>query len=822
MCSTPKTVQQQTLDILDFSGFDSPSSNASSEFSSTSSLNYINSQLVAHGFSSPPGICLDGIAKADLERVIKCLLSMLSQRMDDIARTENLNTKLRTLTYDYERMVSLHKEAAEKAANAEREASLHKSRLLNATSALQTSETAHKRSTAELQRTRNLLQSLRTMHQTELTKKEKEVERMAEKWARLASSQPKTTISPGSGTAGVKPAQSTFVNQGDTLLGVALKQAEAANHDLRQESERAKALLLDAVNEMQDIVHGPTNMGVMDEPSPFTRLPLALGSAQEASEALSEIIQAWRGALSKRAGTGLAGFAQHKTDEQVSSAELERLRDIINGLQTELAASRCAANDVVKTTCADSAIAAQTVLDQFAADPRITRGKATYDASFDLMTAPERDAEKDRLDGLKSDLEEERRKFTEAAVQLGKDRAALEAARQVFKAEKRCWEVEKMLSELPPTPLVDNGNRKAVGPLPARSPRKTSSPGKSPRKSARTSRKSLLALSSRAVEPAFETEVVPSEIGNVSRAAPPIAAGQARASLLPTSFTLPPPSPLATLPVQPTLPPVQVAPLLFPPPPIIVPSVASKPTGSVPATPAPLRPFPVAKPLAQRMIHAYSPAKPSPLSRILMLGNSPDSLLSTSPSEPRSGRPSLEAVIEEEAENNPFSEESRASLSTRPALMLEELGVAPEPPLQDMKARTNAVNFKAATRTPVFRAPEPVADSKDKGKGRAVKATKTCVVSASSAAVSRAGPAYEKENGITHRKKREITVRRTVSRGSPTKQARSPAKRQLMRLGGKPPSRAFAVSQTSKPASSMRDFPAAVAVSSMRSSKLKA
>lgn len=38
-------------------------------------------------------------------------------------------------------------------------------------------------------------------------------------------------------------------------------------------------------------------------------------------------------------------------------------------------------------------------------------------------------------------------------------------------------------------------------------------------------------------------------------------------------------------------------------------------------TPIKRRPFPIAKPFAQRMVHAYSPAKPSPLSRILMLNS---------------------------------------------------------------------------------------------------------------------------------------------------------------------------------------------------------
>lgn len=56
-------------------------SDASSAILSTSSLDYINSQLVAHGFAPTPGLSLDGIANTDLDRVVKCLLGMLSQRV---------------------------------------------------------------------------------------------------------------------------------------------------------------------------------------------------------------------------------------------------------------------------------------------------------------------------------------------------------------------------------------------------------------------------------------------------------------------------------------------------------------------------------------------------------------------------------------------------------------------------------------------------------------------------------------------------------------------------------------------------------------------
>lgn len=65
----------------------------------------------------------------------------------------------------------------------------------------------------------------------------------------------------------------------------------------------------------------------------------------------------------------------------------------------------------------------------------------------------------------------------------------------------------------------------------------------------------------------------------------------------------------------------------------------------VPSTPVPRRPsFPVAKPFAQHMIHAYSPVKPSPLSRILSMADSPEERAPLGHSGPRRG---LDTLMEE-------------------------------------------------------------------------------------------------------------------------------------------------------------------------------
>lgn len=45
-----------------------------------------------------------------------------------MSRTEELTTNLRTLTYEHERLRSMHRSATERAANAEREMNVHKTR----------------------------------------------------------------------------------------------------------------------------------------------------------------------------------------------------------------------------------------------------------------------------------------------------------------------------------------------------------------------------------------------------------------------------------------------------------------------------------------------------------------------------------------------------------------------------------------------------------------------------------------------------------------------------------------------------------------------
>ena len=87
MAKTPKKLVHWALEVslsdlgspFSAQGLGSPGSDG--EQDSTRSLEYINAQLIAHGFTYKPGLSLEGVGREDGERVVKCLVAMLGQRV---------------------------------------------------------------------------------------------------------------------------------------------------------------------------------------------------------------------------------------------------------------------------------------------------------------------------------------------------------------------------------------------------------------------------------------------------------------------------------------------------------------------------------------------------------------------------------------------------------------------------------------------------------------------------------------------------------------------------------------------------------------------
>uniref|UniRef100_A0A0W0G6R5 Afadin and alpha-actinin-binding-domain-containing protein n=1 Tax=Moniliophthora roreri TaxID=221103 RepID=A0A0W0G6R5_MONRR len=662
-------------------------------FVSTSSLQYINSQLVAHGFTSSPGLSLDGISNEDLNRVTKCLLDMLAQRMKDMSRAEQLTTELRTLTYDYERMKSMHQSASESAANFEREVNVQKSRLGTVTKNLQQAEQAHKQTMAELQRTRSALQTVRATHQAELRKKDKEFERMADKWSKIADAQTKLGAAASgmrfSGTgANASVVDGGQFGKGKGYLEVALDQAEKAREQVTLENTGLRMLLVRVANEVQRVTHEvkrymPGTSQDAEEPPAFTLAALfPVSPADYTGDKLTSLLQALRQSLydlEAYCRDTIALSSSTAKQPSASEEEIQRLKSLVETLQIEhKKLQECQSSESTKAQGSTE-----------------SRPLAIEREAADGVAANKQEAE--RLDALKQELKDEKCCFTDATIRLRQEQVELEAEKRRFYDEKRDWQAEKMMltdsplapedlgSSSPPTkkrhsPHTEDALSKSK-PKGTRSPRKV--PGKSSLKvsigralaTSRAGKRPSLGSSYSALtspskrppkfEPAYETEVIPTPLLSSQLQPPPT-------SLLPTSFALPPPSPNATLPPQPpTL--LLSTPFEIPlsgqaAPPEHVPNPSEGAKTDSPPAPAqvPETPQPAGA-RSPHMIHAYSPARPSPLSRILMLGNSPDNM-----------NPVLEAEAEEWTDMDEMFPEIKDV--GPPMSLAQELGVSESPP----------------------------------------------------------------------------------------------------------------------------------------------
>ena len=120
---------------------------------------------------------------------------------------------------------------------------------------------------------------------------------------------------------------------------------------------------------------------------------------------------------------------------QVPEGELERLQGIITTLKEEIGmTSHCHSLSVTLKTFVTArsqkesiahAADTQALFDKFVKNHRVATGEIG-EMSIELISAPLRDEEKERLDSLRRELDSERQRFTEAAIKFGREKAALE------------------------------------------------------------------------------------------------------------------------------------------------------------------------------------------------------------------------------------------------------------------------------------------------------------------------------------------------------------------------------------------------------------
>jgi myosin heavy subunit len=107
----------------------------------------------------------------------------------DMARTEELTTKYKTLAYDHERLVAQNTLALTTAATAERDVETVKARMDAMLKRLAAEEETHRKSREEFQKLKSSMQYLRQTTANELKRKEKELEKMMERLGKVSNDQ---------------------------------------------------------------------------------------------------------------------------------------------------------------------------------------------------------------------------------------------------------------------------------------------------------------------------------------------------------------------------------------------------------------------------------------------------------------------------------------------------------------------------------------------------------------------------------------------------------------------------------------------------------
>lgn len=106
-----------------------------------------------------------------------------------MARAEELSSKYRTLAYDHERVLASQRSLQETTLSAQKDASVSAAKLVTAQKSLQSEEEAHRKTKEEYARLKQSMTFLRSTTANELKRKEKEVEKMAERMAKVANDQ---------------------------------------------------------------------------------------------------------------------------------------------------------------------------------------------------------------------------------------------------------------------------------------------------------------------------------------------------------------------------------------------------------------------------------------------------------------------------------------------------------------------------------------------------------------------------------------------------------------------------------------------------------
>ncbi|KAK4687754.1 hypothetical protein P7C73_g2366, partial [Tremellales sp. Uapishka_1] len=387
----------------------------------SSTLSSINSQLLTHGWAKRP-LNLNALAEKDFNEVVAVLFELIGAGVSNVETVDALSARHRTLTYEFERLQKTH----------------HVMR--NANARMEIEVEGWKAKCAEVQK--------------RVGQEEEKNKGLRDEVARGKRAMDGVRIAAG-------PGQSPLLEQ-------SLRELADIRESLQEETEAFRHVIVSTGNGLREALA----LAAGEEP------PHRLAQAQFFASPTAS-------SASVRPLATSTGTHQSSSSTSHPTIADARLRSLLSELRTRLLSPDPVAPRIASLTNVEQVMEEEDRAKEAREKEKIRRdleervkdlevevecGKAREEEAKQVLAeytraqmqaslarvAKEQDGEKDALEETlareKGELDEERKKFTEAAVRLGQERRQLEIERVAFLEEKRKADVEDMLALLPATP----------------------------------------------------------------------------------------------------------------------------------------------------------------------------------------------------------------------------------------------------------------------------------------------------------------------------------------------------------------------------------
>ncbi|KAJ2451312.1 hypothetical protein EV183_003684 [Coemansia sp. RSA 2336] len=413
---------------------------ASSSSNPYATLHHINRELMELGLPSPlmlPELpeCLE-----DNQRVVDCLVQLLQQRKKDLGFRDAMEDELRKAMGEEDMLRSTITRLERELDQAQREAALTRIKWDEAERSNADLDKQRKRLANELRTTRSNAAMVKTQFMHDSKKREQEMDRIKDRMQKLITDKHKAAklsvelVNPQardrSGRV-VEAAGSRDRRLMEELVGKyeatevqLLAKIEALQDKLRQMAR--------ALSKLHGDVVGDEAVSVLDED----------GEPDEAAvEQTLQLVGAVRQhVLEDRARV------QQQQQSAVGQEELQAREEQIGQLHEETARLESEIRDLKQVLEGQKKLIDQMAREQQGRNPDM------LEMSFSEMSLEQLDAEREAVRRERQQLEEERKRFTDAAIELGNERGELKRERDEFERLKTAQGTSELVGGLPPTP----------------------------------------------------------------------------------------------------------------------------------------------------------------------------------------------------------------------------------------------------------------------------------------------------------------------------------------------------------------------------------